>query len=409
MSQTSIKEIPIGIKSGAGRPDEGRFERTKLTWLNYLMLGYYAYLLNGLGPLIAFLIAELGLSYTLGSLHSSAFALGAIVAGLVGPTVTRWRGRRFVFWLGGAGMATGAALLVVSPNLVLTISSAFVMGSLGSLMLITIPAALSEQYGPLRTVALTEANMIASVGGWLAPILIGLIARTALGWRGAVGLIVLVFIGLAFSFRQVKFKAALPATSELQPKAARLPKTYWVYWVVQVLVVAVEFSLILWSSDYLHKAVGLSQADAALVSSVFLLAMLVGRLAGSRLARRMAEQLMLLMALGVATAGFLIYWLVPTPWLTVTGLLIAGLGVANLYPFTLSLEMQASRGQNDAASARASLASGSAILAAPFVLGWLADQIGLQAAHGIVLFFLVAAVLTVMVASRLPQNQEARS
>lgn len=47
---------------------------------------------------------ELGLSYTVASLHFSAFAAGMILAGLVGDRIVRRYGRATVFWTGAAGL-----------------------------------------------------------------------------------------------------------------------------------------------------------------------------------------------------------------------------------------------------------------------------------------------------------------
>ena len=75
-----------------------------LTWLAFGMLGFYNYLLSGLGPLMPSLREELGLSYTIASLHFSAFAVGMIIAGLIGDRVVRRYGRTKVFWAGAAGL-----------------------------------------------------------------------------------------------------------------------------------------------------------------------------------------------------------------------------------------------------------------------------------------------------------------
>lgn len=50
------------------------FRRDRLTWLLYLLLAFYGYSLNLPGPITPFLRRELGLSYTVSSLHFSAFA-----------------------------------------------------------------------------------------------------------------------------------------------------------------------------------------------------------------------------------------------------------------------------------------------------------------------------------------------
>jgi hypothetical protein len=57
------------------------FKRDRLTWLLYLLLGFYAFMQAALGPIVPFLRAELNLSYTVTGFHVSAFALGCLVRG----------------------------------------------------------------------------------------------------------------------------------------------------------------------------------------------------------------------------------------------------------------------------------------------------------------------------------------
>lgn len=57
------------------------FHRDRFTWLAYLSLAFYAYFLNVLGPITPFLKDELHLSYTVSSLHFTAFAVGILCVG----------------------------------------------------------------------------------------------------------------------------------------------------------------------------------------------------------------------------------------------------------------------------------------------------------------------------------------
>ena len=86
---------------------DSTFNRDRFTWQAYLGLAYFAYFQAALGPLMPFLRDELNLSYTVGGLHFSAFALGMMLAGSTGDLIaTRW-GRYRTFWGGGIGMVLG--------------------------------------------------------------------------------------------------------------------------------------------------------------------------------------------------------------------------------------------------------------------------------------------------------------
>src|SRR5947209_9157098 len=93
-------------------PTRPRLLRDRLTWLNFLMLGFYGCLLSGLGPAIPGLRSDLGLSYSAGGFHGSLFAAGLILAGLGGDRLVDRLGRRRVFW--GSAVATSAGAVVLA-------------------------------------------------------------------------------------------------------------------------------------------------------------------------------------------------------------------------------------------------------------------------------------------------------
>ncbi len=382
------------------------FVRTRITWLAYVMLGYFTYLQEAvLGPLMPFLRAQLHLSYVIGSLHVSAFALGMILAGSFGDGVARRIGRRAAFWLGGIGMAVGAICLTVSMTVVLTIASTFVIGVFGSLLLVMIQATLSAKYQEQRAIALTEANVV-------APAVIGLFQSVELGWRGALYSIVGAFLLLAFLCRHIPFPQgqhelrATPTENE-GGRRATLPLAFWTYWIALVCCVAIEWCIAVWSADFLHSSVGLSSRNATFTLTIFFIAEVISRFIGSRLTRIVRGSTLLLLALGITCVGFPLYWLSPSgPFiaLNILGLFIAGLGVANLFPFALSVATSTAPRQVDAASARVSLGGGIAIFLAPFALGWAADNFGIQRAFTIVLLLLLMAVGATLFANRLAQR-----
>ena len=128
--------------------------------------------------------------------------------------------------------------------------------------------------------------------------------------------------------------------------------------------------------------------------------MIVGRLLGSRLVQRFNTRSVIIVSIIVAGIGFLLFWRTQLIWLGLSGLFLTGLGVANLYPLILSLAIDASNGNTVQAGARATLASGTAILALPLALGRLADMIGIRAAYGIVVLLLVSIFLISQFAGR---------
>ena len=367
-----------------------RFVRDSITWLCYLLLGYYAYLMDILGPVTPYLRDELHASYTLASLHFSAFAVGMLGAGLVAERVLRRFGPLATIWWGSAGMGTAALGLALGQSPWVTIGAALAMGFLGSLTLTTIPGLLSARYGEQRAIALTELNVAGSLAGMAAPFAVGMLARSAWGWRAAVFAAPVLLLGLWLGLRgKTQGGAALPAQSAAVRR--KLPGAFWLAWVLIFLVVSVEFCMVYWGANFMEQVVGLKRADAALTGTLYLGAMLLGRWLGSRMLRWAAPRWMFLGSLAVAAAGFGLF-IGGTAVPALMGFFLTGLGVANLYPLALSSALAAAGEAADQGSARATLASGTAILGLPLLLGALADALDLRTAFWLVPLLLCTAL-----------------
>jgi fucose permease len=176
---------------------------------------------------------------------------------------------------------------------------------------------------------------------------------------------------------------------------------FWIYWAAIVLGVSVEFCMIFWSADYLEQVLGMGKADAAQAVSFFLAAMILGRLIGSRLVQRFSIRAVISVSILIASTGFLVFWVTANRFAGLSGLFITGLGVANLYPLLLSQAISAADGNTVQAGARATLASGTAILALPLALGRLADSVGIRPAYAVVVVLLISVFLISQVAGRI--------
>jgi MFS family permease len=289
-----------------------RFIRDKSTFLAYLMLAFYGYCLNIFGPITPFLKAELALSYTVSGFHFSAFAAGIIAAGFAGPRVIRTIGGRKALWLGAFGLCAGAILVAVGRHPALTIAASFLMGLIGSLVLSVVPVMLTDRHGEDRTVAFLEANVVASIVSAAAPLLVGLFASTALGWRAALVIAPLFPIAMRLGFGKID----LPQVSrESAPRETRRPLAarYWAFWLAIVLSVSIEFCMVFWSADFFVNVRGMQKATASQSVTVFLAGMVLGRLAAGRVVRRFSPHALVTACILIAAAGFLMFWISPNP------------------------------------------------------------------------------------------------
>ncbi len=185
-----------------------------------------------------------------------------------------------------------------------------------------------------------------------------------------------------------------------QDAPGRLPGRYWLAWTVLALCIAVEFAMTFWAGDGLREHTGASPAAATAGVTAIVAGMFAGRLAGGRLALRIRAGWLLLGAVGLAAAGFAVFWLSTAPLPAVAGLAVCGLGISLQFPLGAALAVEASGGRPDRGAGRVSFAAGVASGMAPFALGALADRVGTHAAFLLVPALLVAAAGCVLATLR---------
>ena len=107
-------------------------------------------------------------------------------------------------------------------------------------------------------------------------------------------------------------------------------------------------------------------------------------------------------AILTATVGFTIFWLAETAVLGLPGLVVCGLGIALFYPLGIARAIEASEGRPDQASARAGIGAALAAGAGPFLLGAVADVVGLHLALLVIPILLAVAAAGVRIGQRRP-------
>ena len=258
------------------------------------------------------------------------------------------------------------------------------------------PPVLSEEHGELRAVAISEANVLASLTSATAPLLVGWLAGAAAGWR----LALIPAAGISLLIGILLLRSGQTRSSN-HPVAVgtRLPLQFWFYWFTLVLAVAVEFCMIFWCADYLEIELNIPRSDAVKAVSLFLGGMIIGRWIGSRILQAQPARRVILVSNLLAMGGFLLFWTARQPIAGLTGLALTGLGVASLYPAILATAIGAAPMDESRAGARTTLASGTAILLLPLVLGRFADLAGLRIAYIVVAVLLVLLFVLMLISA----------
>lgn len=378
------------------------FRRSSLTWLLYGLLGWYAYMQGAINPLMPLLRRDLDLSFTLSSLHPSAFALGMISAGLLGDHAFSRFGMRGVLWGGSFGMVIGVLLLVSGTIAPVTVTGAYVMGALGTLAMIGVQTSLALLHGRSAPIAITEANIIGSLTAAAVPLAIGLLEGSGSDWRWAL----LIVVGLWLGLFALQGRTPVPDPPAIKRGAeGRLPLNVRMYLLIIFVAGGVEWGGWLFAADYLIIRAGLDAATAAGMVALFPLGAVTGRVILSRLLRYRPPQAMLPYTMLCALVGFPLLYAPSTLIVQGAGLFLMGMGAAGFFPLAVATVAVTAGPLVSKASARVPMASGTAILIYPLLLGALADALGLEIAYLIVPALTAATLALILFANGLSARQ----
>jgi MFS family permease len=367
----------------------GDTTRTSDAWAGYVAIATVGYVVYGLGAVGPYLRERLGLSDVQVGLHSSALAIGFILAGLFAARAGARLGEVAVRAGALALIAIAVVVLAWTPAVVATLAAGLAIGLGAGTVLSYTNASLGASGGSLARVRLGRANVWAMVAAFVAPVLLAAGASSGIGWW--IGLVP----ALALAVIDTLDLRAGPRLAVDDPTAGgRLPTAFWVAWTYLVGVVAVEFCIVVWAATLVERRTGSSIETATLVGATFFAGMFAGR-TGLSFGLGTGGDVRIPIGVGLVLTGVgaAVTWLSTEPVLSALALFVAGVGVAVLYPLGISAALATAPDRLAAAGARLTLASGVAILAAPLALGAIADATGVVVGWSMVIVLAVAALV----------------
>jgi MFS family permease len=368
---------------------------------SYAALAAVAYVLYGVGAVGPYLRIQLRLSDAEVGLHSSALAVGLVVAGWITGSLHRRFGEVAVRAGAIGTLVVSVGVLAAAPSIAATLAAAVLIGLGTGTILGYANATLASAGGKLARVRVARANVWSMVAAFAGPVALAAGASAGPGWwiglLPAFGLLAIVGVDLRSGPRLEAVEAST--------KAGRLPSGYWFAWAFLAVAIAAEFSIVFWGATLVQRRTEVATAEATLIGALFLAGMFAGRLALS-MGIGTGHDVRRPLAVGLALAGIgaSLAWLSTAPLLSGVGLFLAGLGIATLYPIGVAAAIAAAPGQLAVAGTRLTLASGLAILVAPLALGTVADLAGVVIGWSLVLG-LVAVALAIVTALRPPASR----
>lgn len=368
----------------------------KPTLLSFASLASWSWFVYGLGASLALLRDEQGSAAWVEGLHGSALALGGVVGALVAPALIGRIGRGMTLRVGVLGSAALIVLFLL-PGMppAWTLSMVFATCFFGNLVVVCVNAFIAVHQGAASPPAFTESLALSALMGLLAPLTIGALTATVLGWRVGLGICVVSFLVIE-ALRGRRLAVYDKSEQAHATSSGPLPTLTWWALVAGMAYIGAEFSMNLWGVELIRERTGLGSAMAAAGLATLLGGLFVGRAFGSGLARRVSSELLLRWSLVAGLVAFAVMWLSSATAIMLGSMFVTGLTLSMVWPMSLARILRSAEGRADRASSLTLAFTTTAIGVAPFVLGSLAGVMAVHQAFLLVPVLLLTSLVLVM-------------
>lgn len=360
-------------------------------WGIYLMFGLFGAQQGMLGPIMPFLRGELGLDLRWTGLHFAAYALGLALVGFP----YRWLERRSLSIGMGqiaiASIVVASGLFSLANYLPLTLLAAMLMGLSGGLVMAVGQAMLGARYQEQAAAKLVAAHVVAGLCVLGGALLVGGATAVDWSWRVAPLVVAVCAVLLVVASRTAyRMDAGSPRDARLVQGKNSLPlgrRLQLSLWALVILGISAEWGVGFWGAEYMKTHVQISASAAATLMSVYFAGTVCGRLASSYALRAIRPLTLLVAVMLGAIATLLVLYFTREQWATAAFTFVLGACLGNFFPLILGSAMSIAPGASSALSTQASQAVGVALLLAPFLLGLLSEQVGVEAAFSLLIVY----------------------
>jgi len=160
---------------------------TKFRWdrLTYSSALGYSLLVCGLsvGAVLGELRQEFHISGVIAALHGSTFGIASLLAGFFGVRVVDRLGRRTSLLVSAVAITCGVLMLCLGPVWQVTLAGTALSGLGGALLVMVMPALISDHHGEHRATAFAAVNGAPGLAGVTFGLVVGAALALELSWR----------------------------------------------------------------------------------------------------------------------------------------------------------------------------------------------------------------------------------
>jgi hypothetical protein len=364
---------------------------TQMVLACYVSFAAIGWFLNGFGSILPELEDQIGERANLYPLLPGAVLL---VWGLI---VVRRRGgdagpsnHAVGVIAGSIALAVGIVVMGITRWLAASAIGALAASIAAAYLVRLLPAVLATVRSGDTERVMMRSNAYSSVAALVAPLAVGLSIAVGMGWLPGMA----IPIGIAAIAVIVTARPGLSDPPPVRPverdgehdiEIVPPLAMWWREFTVLSVSIMIEFCFVYFAATFLHDELDLSTAAAAAGAGAWGVGMAAGRFVVSTWP---PPRTVLPSVAGIAI-GFVMLWGVPNAVVAIAGIGVAGLGASPLYPSRLTALLDRFPASPHEGSARGSLASGAALMAAPALMA------GMRAVSNVRVAYLAIPVLLV--------------
>lgn len=345
-----------------------RFAVSALFLMNGFLVGSWA-------PKIPEFGERLGLSPSGLGLMIVAFGVGSLVTmPLVGMWIVREGSRRILRWL-AAVTSVSLLVLTLAPNIPLAAAAIFLLGaSVGGMDVAMNTNAVAVER-TLRRAIMSSCHGFWSLGGLLGAALGGLLIAHFGTLNHAIATTLICAALLTYAWPLLHNDEA--PVNEVRPPL-KLPRSPlpWLIGIMALFSMVPEGAVLDWGALYLRSELGGTVTQSGLVYGAFSATMAAVRFAGDGVRQKLGAVTTLRLCAVIAFIGLGIAGLAPSPTIAIIGFAIAGIGISNMVPIAFSAGGNLPGLPPGVGMSIVTFMGYSGILAAPTVLGFIAEYTG---------------------------------
>ncbi|WP_274423293.1 MFS transporter [Chelativorans sp. YIM 93263] len=347
----------------------GRWAVATCFFVNGFIVGSWA-------PQIPLLAVRFSLSETMLGLLILIFGLGAVVAMPVCGWLISRHGSRAVLRITGILCACSLLLVAAAPAMATLIPALVLFGGFLGGMDVAMNSNAVVVERRLQRAIMSSSHGFWSLGGFFGAGVGGILAEQwgHLGHAVAVTFVALTLVLAAMPKLVVERKPTATSSSGI----SGFPRSPLIYLtgIVALFSMMPEGAVLDWAALYLRQEMGAGLATASLAFTAFSGAMALMRFLGDSLRNRLGAVMTMRLSGVVAATGMLGAGLAPSPAIATLAFALAGLGIANMVPIAFSAAGNQPGISSAAGMSVATTIGYSGMLAAPSIVGFVAERTG---------------------------------